>query len=169
MGYIIVLVAETIIPYEVKRIGLDKQNTFQRGENGSISLRLQNRLKHHKSWSFISPISNEKVKVHFGSLLSGEKLIDNLKFRNEVLLENPTAIGGEMEGYGVYTAAKSENVEWVVIKSICDFADGSKGQNKKEKQKIAAKSAVGFVSDLFNQDVIFDDFGLVKRKKNINL
>jgi nucleoside phosphorylase len=35
-------------------------------------------------------------------------------------------------------------VDWIVIKAICDWADGTKGKNKAQRQKKAAKNAAAF-------------------------
>jgi len=39
-------------------------------------------------------------------MLSGEKLVDNLQFRQELEQKEPEALGGEMEGHGLYVAAR---------------------------------------------------------------
>ena len=61
--------------------------------------------------------------VRFGLVLSGEKLVDNLAFRQELLEFEPEAIGGEMEGAGLYTACQDRQVDWILVKAICDWAD----------------------------------------------
>ena len=69
-----------------------------------------------------------------------------------------------MEGVGLYTAAHSEKVDWILVKAISDFADGNKASHnirkltaenddkvtrktshKKRHQEIAAKNAAQFV------------------------
>ncbi len=47
-----------------------------------------------------------------------------------------------MEGAGLYAAASDAKVDWILIKAICDWADGNK-DNK--AQPIAASNAVNFV------------------------
>jgi nucleoside phosphorylase len=71
-------------------------------------------------------------------LLSGNKLVDNVDYRRQLTALAPDAIGGEMEGFGVYSAAARKNVDWVVVKAICDWADGRKRVRKKARQTEAA-------------------------------
>jgi nucleoside phosphorylase len=96
--------------------------------------------------------------VLIGDILSGEVLIDNEEYRNAQLERFPTAIGGEMEGIGVANAAAANVTEWIVVKSICDFADGHKGEDKTRYQKIAAGAATSLCEFIFNQGHIFEEF-----------
>jgi len=89
--------------------------------------------------------------VHIGLLLSGEKLVDNYDFREQLRQLEPEAIGGEMEGAGLYAAAQRKRVDWLVIKAICDWADGEKGYQKQQRQQIAAENAAGFVMYVLKQ------------------
>jgi hypothetical protein len=57
----------------------------------------------------------------------------------------PEAIGGEMEGAGLYVACQDKKVDWILVKGICDWADGEKGQDKESRQKTAASNAAAFV------------------------
>lgn len=53
-----------------------------------------------------------------------------------------------MEGAGVFVACDNK-VSWIIVKSICDFADGNKKDGKEEKQDIAIKSAINLCMQLF--------------------
>jgi hypothetical protein len=77
-------------------------------------------------------------------MLSGEKLIDHQGFRDQLHKLEPEAIGGEMEGAGLYAAAQRKKVDWIVVKAICDRADGNKSQRKNSRQKKAAENAARF-------------------------
>jgi nucleoside phosphorylase len=85
------------------------------------------------------------AKVRSGVILSGDKLVDNLDYRNQLVGFEPEAVGGEMEGAGVYVASQDHKVDWIVIKAICDWGDGHKATNKKGRQRKAAQSAVEFL------------------------
>ena len=50
-----------------------------------------------------------------------------------------------MEGTGLYVASADHKVDWIVIKAICDWADGNKTINKTQRQKKAAKNAAEFL------------------------
>jgi nucleoside phosphorylase len=50
-----------------------------------------------------------------------------------------------MEGAGLYAASTDRNVDWILVKAICDFADGKKRFKKHERQAEAARQAANFV------------------------
>jgi hypothetical protein len=50
-----------------------------------------------------------------------------------------------MEGAGVYVASNDSKVDWIVVKAICDWGDGSKSKNKIMRQKKAARNAAEFL------------------------
>ena len=86
-----------------------------------------------------------KSKVHFGFFLTGEKLIDNAEFKASLLSRYPEAIGGDMEAAGIYAAAGK--IDWIVVKAICDWADGKKGESH---QALAAAASVSLVEYVLN-------------------
>lgn len=152
-----VLVSETIMPYEIQRIGTDK--IVSRNVKPEASNTLKNIFKNTLDWSHT--LSNEKTaKLTFGDVLSGDKLIDNIDFRDQLKATFETAIGGEMEGTGLYAACQDKKVDWILIKAICDFADGKKKRNKDENQQIAASSAVNFCLHVFKQKYVFVGLGV---------
>lgn len=51
-----------------------------------------------------------------------------------------------MEGAGLYTACQDRKVDWILVKGICDWADGHKEQDRETRQQIAARNAARFVS-----------------------
>lgn len=57
-----------------------------------------------------------------------------------------------MEGIGIASVCKRYEKPWILLKGICDFADGNKGENKKEKQKDAASAAIHACMMAFNTD-----------------
>jgi hypothetical protein len=56
-----------------------------------------------------------------------------------------------MEGAGLYAVAQREKVDWILVKAICDYADGNKGQDKDKRQQTAARNAARFVFHVLNQ------------------
>lgn len=137
-----VLVSKQLMLYEVQRVGTanGKFQIIQRGDRPHASSRLLNYFHSANiNWD------ESKFKVHFGLILSGEKLVDNIDFREQLCEFEPEAIGGEMEGAGLYVACQDAKVDWILVKSICDWADGFKAQNKKEQQQLAANNAAIFV------------------------
>lgn len=152
-----VLISEAILSYEIQRVG---KKITQRGpivECGSVLL---NRFKNVSGWK--APIRDGKsAKVLPGQILSGEKLIDNLRERDKILARYPQAIGAEMEGAGVYAACKSSKLqEWILVKGICDYGDGNKKEGKTEKQNFAAVCATTLCLAVFSSRVAFSSIDL---------
>jgi nucleoside phosphorylase len=58
-----------------------------------------------------------------------------------------------MEAAGLCEAAQMEGVNWIVVKSICDWADGSAGN---KYQAFAATGAVEFVFHVFSDPHALD-------------
>jgi nucleoside phosphorylase len=136
-----IIVAKQLQNYELARIGTDKtgqRTVVPRGDRVTASTLMLSRMR-------IAEAGWTGRKVRFGLLLSGEKLIDNFDYREELRQVFPEAEGGEMEGAGLYTAAADRNVNWTIVKAICDWADGNKNKNKARRQVIAAEQAVSFV------------------------
>ncbi|MCB9597265.1 MAG: hypothetical protein H6719_31360 [Sandaracinaceae bacterium] len=135
-----VLIAKQIQQYEMARIGTNdggKQTFVTRGDRASSSPRIMSRLRAAK-------VKMRSVDVKFGLILSGEKLVDNKDYRVQLQDWEPEALGGEMEGGGLYVAAVESGVDWALIKAVCDYADGKKRENKAERQAIAAGKAAVF-------------------------
>ncbi|MEC4880820.1 MAG: 5'-methylthioadenosine/S-adenosylhomocysteine nucleosidase [Scytonema sp. PMC 1070.18] len=145
-----VLVASGIIDYESQRIGQEK--TIYRAGMIRSNATLLNRFKNAKSWSFYRPDSS-LCEMHYCSILSGDKLIDNFEFKENLFQEFPEAGGGEMEGVGLYASAERMNVPCILVKSICDWADGDK---KDIYQKFAAASAVSLVHEVLSNKYALD-------------
>ena len=55
-----------------------------------------------------------------------------------------------MEGTGLYSAAQRRKVDWIIIKAVCDWADGNKGQDKAARQQLAAENAAHFTLHILN-------------------
>lgn len=152
-----VLISESIIPYDSERVG-DK--IISRGIEAPASKVLINRFKTLSlTWEHF--LKQEiKAKIILTRLLSGEKLIDNLTYRRQIVAQHPDSKGGEMEGVGVY-ASCDRHADWILVKGICDFADGNKGVQKNKRQEIAMISAVSACLEIFNLPFAFEEFGIM--------
>ncbi len=128
-----------------RRVGTDsvgRPDIIDRGNRVPPSTRLLDRFREGKlAWEE----KQKEPKVEFGPILSGPDLVDNIDYRNSLLKIEPEAIGGEMEGAGLFVAAYDNHVDWIVVKAICDRADGKKGENKSGRQELAARNAACFV------------------------
>ncbi len=142
-----VLVSRQLMLYDLQRIdtGLwQKQIVYPRGDRSTASTRLLDRFRHGAlTWS--------TPTVDFGLILSGDKLVDNRSFRTQLMKREPEAIGGEMEGAGLYLAASDQKVDWILVKAICDWADGNKSHNKEQYQELAARNAARFTLHTLKQ------------------
>jgi nucleoside phosphorylase/tetratricopeptide (TPR) repeat protein len=139
-----VLFSERLMLYDLQRVGTDQA--------GHLEIFPRDDRPHASTWLFnllqVANLSWDKTKaeVRFGLILSGDKLVDNLDFRGQLLKFEPEAIGGEMEGAGMYVASHDKKVDWILVKAICDWADGNKGgPNKDAHQATAAHNAAAFV------------------------
>jgi WD40 repeat protein/nucleoside phosphorylase len=94
--------------------------------------------------------------LHIKGMLSGEKLVDDIDYRNSLkaLAAQDDIAGGEMEAAGLFKAVEGRGVDWLVIKAICDFADGQKGVNKDQRQADAAQNAAQVAKALFDSGLV---------------
>lgn len=132
-----ILVSRQLWLYDLQRIGTAE--IIPRGDKPHASTWLIDHLRG-------ADLYWKGAKVRFGLVLTGEKLVDNLDYRDQLKQFEPEAIGGEMEGAGLYVACQDSKVDWILVKAICDWADGSKGgPNKDSHQATAAHNAASFV------------------------
>ncbi len=142
-----VLVSKQLHPYDLQRIGQDelgKIKIISRGPKVDTPVSVLSRFR-------AGALEWKGGDVKFGLMLSGSKLVDNRDYREMLHTFEPEAIGGEMEGSGVYAAASRYKKDWIVIKGICDWADGNKRRNKKLRQSLAAEKSAVFVLFVLEQ------------------
>jgi nucleoside phosphorylase len=161
-----VLVSECITPYNFKKVqsGSDTIRT----NDAPASKLLINKFKNALGWEFLLK-DDLKAKNIIAPILSGEELINDVERRDELVREKPTAKGGEMEGVGLYSAADGK-CEWILVKGICDFADGNKDKDKDANQILAMQSAVSLCKEVFSSKTAFESIDLlpIKILQNIN-
>jgi len=145
-----VLVAEQIAPYEGQRVG--KSQIVLRDPIPPTGNLLRNRFLNALNWRFERP-DGTPVKAHSGRILSGSKLIDDPRFKQALLNKLPTAMGGEMEGAGLHAAAARNRTEWILVKAVCDWADGRKHDGY---QELAAASAASLCQHVLNDPNALD-------------
>lgn len=134
-----ILVGREVIPYENQRVGVNEVK--YRGKALMASNSFLDVLKIIKVDWKEQNLYGEDTKIEICPLLSGEKLVDDLRFRNQLKRNFTSSRGGEMEGIGVAAAAENSSLPWIVIKAICDFADGDKNNDKERRQACAAHLA----------------------------
>jgi nucleoside phosphorylase len=84
-----------------------------------------------------------RAKVWFGPLLSAQTLYDSRERRDQLKKERTRALGGEMEGHGLYAAAADAGLPWIIVKSISDWAVD---RDKHYEPDAAAANAADFVA-----------------------
>lgn len=141
-----ILVSRQVWPYELQKVGRGRP-IIPRGDRVAASPMLLDRCRN-------ADLDWKGARVQFGLLLSGEKLINRSAKRNELLRLEPEAIGGEMEGAGLYAAASDAKTDWIIVKGVCDWADGEKSDNH---QPLAARNAAQFVRHVIGQGGLAED------------
>ncbi len=91
------------------------------------------------------------ARVHFGPILSGEILVNNREYRDQLRQLEPEAIGGEMEGAALGTIDQRQRMNWILVKAICDWGDGEKDKDKEKRQREAADNAASFTLHVVQQ------------------
>ena len=135
-----ILVAENLRLYEPQRVGTagGKPSLVPRGDRPHASPWLLNAFR-------TADLHWQGARVRFGCVLTGEKLVDNLDLRAQLRALEPEALGGEMEGAGLYVACQDAKVDWLLVKAICDWADGEKEVDRDVRQQRAAENAAKYV------------------------
>jgi len=133
-----ILVSKLLRLYDLQRVG-KRSRIVLRGARPDASPRLMSHFRGFAQTGW------KGAKVRVGVILTGDKLVDNVDYRDQLVRFESEAEGGEMEGAGLYVSSYDNKVDWIVIKAICDWADGNKGVDKTVRQKLAAKNAAEFV------------------------
>lgn len=159
-----VLISNTVADYESGKVKNGK--ILSDGVVAESGRQLQSAFKYYaKSWNH--PVKGGNAKCEFGMLLSGDKVIDDYDFKEKLINSYPRSIGGEMEGRGAYSACRNRNInEWIIVKSICDWADGTKSEDKQQNQIIAAKSAVSLLNHVFTNPKSFEKIQKISFTEN---
>ena len=123
-----ILISSKIWFYESQKKEEDK--TMLRGEIATASPILLSLFRKQQSTS----------EKHFGTIASGEKLVNSPAFIAEIKAFHTDAIGIEMEGAGIVSICNRCEIktDWIVVKSISDWGDGNKND---DFQKLAAYNA----------------------------
>nr|WP_129583313.1 NACHT domain-containing protein [Actinomyces mediterranea] len=135
-----VLVSEAILNYMHVRVepnGHDTQRGFPRPASDVLLSRVRE-LEHARRGQEGWP------RIHQGLVLSGDALVDNKEYRDELRARHVRIVGGEMEGSGIERACR-EKTRWLLVKGICDWAEEKNNPHKERDQKIAAEQAAKVV------------------------
>lgn len=142
-----VLVSSKIFPYENQRWNKGGDIKYRGKEHFASQHLIDAYRLIEQDWKYPN-VLGEPTNVEICPLLTGEKLVDNLERRNELKRQYQEYRGGEMEGMGIASTCEDRQKPWIIVKAICDFADGNKGCTPEEeelkikKQVLAAEAAV---------------------------
>ena len=145
-----VLVSEAVQGYELGRVNPGGEITLGAAARPASEWLLQRIITcDHQCRS----ADQQWPTVRFGIVLSGSKLVDDKDYRTSLVgLVRHRVVGGEMEGIGLAFAADDAKVDWIVVKGICDWADGNKGTASKDlHQRLAADHAVAVVAEALRE------------------
>jgi nucleoside phosphorylase len=93
-------------------------------------------------------------RVHFGPLLSGEKIVASDAFANRLQSWRPDSLGIEMEGSGVATATSCSKSKLLMIRGVADLANHTKSDSfQAAATEAAAEFAKAVLCEWFSPTV----------------
>jgi nucleoside phosphorylase/GTPase SAR1 family protein len=149
-----VLVSKEILNYDSRKERNGTTQYKERPKESGYQLFNAFRSEFSNWWEYPPGAGKDKrFKVIDGAILTGSALVDDYKFRQKLLADfsDYDPVGGEMEGYGIYSQCRSDSIsEWIIVKSICDWAYDKQNTDKDIWQKTAAASAVDYCYQVFS-------------------
>lgn len=154
-----VLVATEIFDYESQRLGLGPPEIrWRKYEPDAGLLHLAQQIRIPEA----SELRNNRghlPKVHFGAMLSGDKVIASPAAIGRLRKLRPPephqpVLGVEMEGAGVAFAVAQAPVPFLMVRGVADHANNSKSQQSERWSKVACDSAAWFVREVLLRWVI---------------
>lgn len=133
------LIAKEVVPYDYQKVQPDKIE--YKAEHQIVDSQILDAFTLVGADWNEKNLYDEETGFEICTMLSGEKLVNNKTFRDELKSHFLTSRGGEMEGAGVASACVNSRLPWIVMKSICDFGDGDKQHHKHARQACAASLA----------------------------
>jgi nucleoside phosphorylase len=137
---------------------------------GSRGLNIATAISQETDWhtgiSVLDPDHPDALpKVHFGSLLSGEKVISSIEVAGELSDRWPGSIGIEMEAAGLALAAYQSGSapDILVAKSACDWADASKSDRYHPRAASVSAAFCMAVAIRWNQRHLQEDSSPIRR------
>jgi nucleoside phosphorylase len=173
-----VLLSQQLCPSDHKKI--QDGRIILRGERVAAEEKL---VKHFKN---VAGIMQPPINVHSGALLSLETLFDSRPERDAILDACPEAVGGEMEGAGLYKAISfyedrsrdglgpKPRPKWLIVKAICDWGYKKDDPDKEKYQVLAAKESARLTFEVIKRLDIrpatatnVNNIGLGKNKSSV--
>lgn len=104
------------------------------------------------NWSWPGKPDN-RLSVRIGPVATGAVVLEDPSTIAEIKRQHRETVGIEMEGYGVALACSEAKIptEFIIIKSVCDFADTNKND---DWQSYAAYTSAKFAEKLLLEAVL---------------
>jgi nucleoside phosphorylase len=118
-----ILVATEILDFEHQRVKDDGAEIRWRSFVASKELMAAAVATSRQDWLH-KP--HKQPQVHFGPLLSGDKIVASNAFANRLRSWRSDSIGIEMEGSGVASAVRHSEGKLLMIRGVSDLADHNK-------------------------------------------
>ncbi|KAL9979069.1 hypothetical protein ACROYT_G016670 [Oculina patagonica] len=157
-----VVVSAKLTTYASKIVtSTEEQST---GMRSYVSRHFLDLIKHAgDGWE--APLKNpaaREVKVHCdGEFLSGPEQVSAGWRRDELAKSYPLASAIELEGEGIFTAAFDDQIEWLVVKGITDYADGTECVSE-NWSPFASVMAASVVANILSDPVVFQGWSYFK-------
>ena len=142
-----VVVAYEMINYESQKI-----------HDGKITDRSQGLISGDLGYKLSSEVALMNFgyfDVHFGKVLSGNKVVSDKDFAEKLLEIHPDAMALDMEGYAVARVAVTKKLkDWIFIKSPSDFLQdkqGSRGQDKATRNALVVLEKLLYSPNLLHK------------------
>ncbi len=151
-----VLVATQIVDYEMQRIRDADIETRWRIFNADEQLLLIARKTSDTNWwtrMTPNPLSGRPPAVHFGPVLSGDKVIASARVVKTFLEVRPDVLGIEMEGAGVAAVVSQTKIStrFVMIRGVADLSSDSKRDEVKAWGNYACEAAAVFGTSILRR------------------
>jgi nucleoside phosphorylase len=124
-----VIVASRIVDYETQRLSQEEHEFRPRLFDADTFLLEAGRLAGSTNWPHRLMCPERKPpRLHFGTVLSGDKVVASAEVVSSFLERDPRALGVEMEGAGVAAAAVRSGRElgFLMIRGVVDLANRNK-------------------------------------------
>lgn len=136
------IISTQVWDYDIERVNPDG-SVIPRGPISPSSARLVQMFE-------VVCASVENYSINFGLIASGSELLDNKEYVEGHKEVQPELIGGDMESAGMASVCSRKNVDWILVKGICDWGY-NKNSHKKEYQQIAATNSAEVIVSLLSQ------------------
>lgn len=146
------VVATSIVDYEEQRLGLEQEFRLKYFPVGERLLAASKAAA--ATWDKLSSgPASEPAGIHFGTVLSGDKVVASPDIFRTLLQRIPAAVGIEMEGAGVAVAAARRGLaaRFLMIRGIVDLANEDKRRDAELWMDVTCSRLASFAAATLNR------------------